>query len=381
MNIFDIINIPLGFIIRIAYNLTNNYAIALLLFSLIMQIVLSPLAIKQQKNQVRQAKLAPKVAAIRKKYAGRNDKATQQKMQNETMELYQRENYNPAGGCLPMLIQFPILISLYNVVQFPLRYICQLSTDVIAAIQKALDPAAELFKGNYAQITMTQHISNMSAEALESTMVTVGENTQSLAQILEGVNLPNFNLFGLDLSQIPQITWPLQPILIIPVIMLAVLYVSQIITKKFTYRDPQAEEAQNNLSMKIMMWAMPLLSFYISFQVSAAICLYWLYRNVFQVAQSFILAKAIPIPKYTAEDYKKAEKEFASSSEKKREKKKVRSLHRIDEEDYETPAPATTSASSKKSKAIEAAPVKKDDRAEEKSSEGESDTSKTENND
>ena len=134
-SIWDIINIPLGWIISISYSLTHNYAVALFLFALILQIILFPLGIKQQKNSVKQASLRPKEMAIRKKYAGRTDKPTQQKLNQEIMELYQRENFNPMGGCLPLLIQLPILWSLYNVVVSPLKYICGYSAEVIANIQ------------------------------------------------------------------------------------------------------------------------------------------------------------------------------------------------------------------------------------------------------
>ena len=106
---FDFINVPFGYVIRFFYSLTDNYLFAILLFALVMEILLTPLAIKQQKNQIKQAKLQPKVMAIRKKYAGRNDQATQQKMQQETMEMYQRENFNPASGCVTLLIQLPII--------------------------------------------------------------------------------------------------------------------------------------------------------------------------------------------------------------------------------------------------------------------------------
>ncbi|MDD6879794.1 MAG: YidC/Oxa1 family membrane protein insertase, partial [bacterium] len=102
-SIFDILYIPMGYILRFAYSFTHNYLFAIFLFTLVMEILLSPIAIKQQKNQIKQARLAPKVAAIRKKYAGRNDQATQQRMQQETMEMYQSENFNPMGGCLPLL--------------------------------------------------------------------------------------------------------------------------------------------------------------------------------------------------------------------------------------------------------------------------------------
>ena len=83
MNIFDIINVPLGFIIKVCYQLTQNYAVALLLFAIALQILLFPLGIKQQKNSVKQASLRPKENAIRKKYAGRNDRATMMKMNTE----------------------------------------------------------------------------------------------------------------------------------------------------------------------------------------------------------------------------------------------------------------------------------------------------------
>ena len=63
----DFIAIPLGYIIKICYSLVDNYFLALLLFAIVMQILLLYFSIKQQKNSVQQAKLAPKTAAIRKK--------------------------------------------------------------------------------------------------------------------------------------------------------------------------------------------------------------------------------------------------------------------------------------------------------------------------
>lgn len=75
-----------------------NYAIAILLFALIIKIIFFPLGIKQQKNMQKQASLRPKEMAIRKRYAGRTDKVTQQKMQQDIMELYQKENYSMFGG-------------------------------------------------------------------------------------------------------------------------------------------------------------------------------------------------------------------------------------------------------------------------------------------
>ena len=124
-SLWDIINVPFGYVIRFCNNLVgNNYLFALLLFAVIIEIVLLPFGIKQQKNSIKQAKLRPKEMALRKKYAGREDQVSKQKMSQEIQEFYQKEGYNPMAGCFPLLIQFPIIIALYNIVMNPLRYIC-----------------------------------------------------------------------------------------------------------------------------------------------------------------------------------------------------------------------------------------------------------------
>lgn len=105
-SIMDILYIPFGYIMKFCCLIAgNNYVIALFFFALLLQVVLFPLGIKQQKSQITMAKLRPKEMAIRKKYAGRTDKPTQQKMNMEIQQLYADNGYNPLSGCLPLLIQ------------------------------------------------------------------------------------------------------------------------------------------------------------------------------------------------------------------------------------------------------------------------------------
>ena len=101
----------------------GSYVWALFLFAVVIEILLLPFAIKQQMNSIKQARLRPKEMAIRKKYAGRNDQTTQRKMNEEIQKLYQQEGFNPMGGCLPMLIQLPIILALYQIVIDPLQYV------------------------------------------------------------------------------------------------------------------------------------------------------------------------------------------------------------------------------------------------------------------
>ena len=327
-NIFDIILVPFGYVLRFAYSLTNNYLFAIFLFTLLMEILLFPIVIKQQKNQIKQASLSPRVRAIQKKYAGRTDQATKQRMQQEIMDMYKEENFNPASGCLPLLIQLPIILVLYNVITNPLRYISNVSAENITRIK-------EFVTGNLG-IEL-----NVRTEQLQLINV-IRDNFSTVSSqfpdvINESTVLPNFKVLGLDLSQVPSLTFnPFDWLMLIPVITFVVMILSQFIMQKFTYQSPEQQEASGKISQKIMMWTMPLLSVYFEFQLAAAIGIYWIFRNILQVVEKIIVSKIFPLPKFTEEDYKAAEKkENTPEKIKKAENTKfVRSLHHIDDEEY-----------------------------------------------
>ena len=334
-SIWDIINIPLGWIIKISYQLTHNYAAALFLFALILQIILFPLGIKQQKNSVKQASLRPKEMAIRKKYAGRNDKPTQQKMNEEVMELYQRENFNPMGGCLPMLIQLPILFSLYNVVVSPLKYICGFGVEVISNIQAKIYELLTLAGSADAEIYAAERTVRQIDLITKMRELGISNFVDGSGAAITDEILPDFTVFNgmMDLSQIPSFN-NFNLLLLIPLLTLIVTLGSTWLTRKMSY-NPNPD-AQNDVSMKIMNLSMPLLSVYISFTIAAAIGLYWIFRNLLSLLQQFILSRMYPIPKFTEEDYKAAEREAnlkAMSKKQQKKQQKVRSLHRIDEDD------------------------------------------------
>lgn len=119
----DILYIPLGYVMKGCLWVSQNYYwIAIILFSLIMELVLLPLSIKQQKSSVKQASLRPKEIAIKRKYKNKTDKESQQQMNMEIQEMYQQNGYNMFGGCLPLLIQLPIIMALYTIVRSPLQY-------------------------------------------------------------------------------------------------------------------------------------------------------------------------------------------------------------------------------------------------------------------
>jgi YidC/Oxa1 family membrane protein insertase len=94
---------------------TKNYGFAIIVLTILIKIVLYPLQHKQSVSMKKMQRIAPKVEAIKAKYKkARTDAEQRNKMNMETMQLYQKEGINPMAGCLPLLIQFPILIGFYN---------------------------------------------------------------------------------------------------------------------------------------------------------------------------------------------------------------------------------------------------------------------------
>lgn len=365
--------LPFGHVLDFCHYLTNNYVFAILLFALAMQLLLFPFGIIQQKNMVKQAKMRPMEYMIRKKYAGRNDRATQQKVQNEVMELYQREGYSPMKGCLPMLLQLILIFPIYNAVVNPLRYISGLPKDVCSTIVTCFQNFTDSNGQNLgmpssaSQIWLSQRLPNMSYSEVSEIITEVtndkgkvlvsAEQAKDAMGALFGGSVENFRI---DFANVPQalaespiaafssfaLLWGL---LLIPVLNLALAYLQQFITKKLSYQDPNANAAGGMMgSMKMMMLVMPLMTFFFTFTFPAAIGIYWIFRTLLALLQQFILSRIFKLPKYTDDDLKRIEKEMKeaknSAMPKKRrlfqmptnevlQEKGIRSLHHIDDDE------------------------------------------------
>ncbi|WP_214848688.1 membrane protein insertase YidC [Exiguobacterium sp. s193] len=107
---------PMAWLIReISHLVGDNYGIGIIITTLIVRLVILPLMIKQTKSMGGMQVIQPEMVKLREKYSSK-DQETQQKLQQEMMKLYQEHNVNPLAGCLPILIQMPILIAFYNAI-------------------------------------------------------------------------------------------------------------------------------------------------------------------------------------------------------------------------------------------------------------------------
>ena len=113
---FGILARPLLWLLKKAYAWTGNFGLAILLVTLLIRILIFPLMHKSYASMKKMQKLAPKMNAIRDRYKkAKTDAAQRAKMNQELMALYSAEGYNPMSGCFPVLLQLPILVAFYNV--------------------------------------------------------------------------------------------------------------------------------------------------------------------------------------------------------------------------------------------------------------------------
>ena len=131
--IFDIIAVPLGYVLSFIYNILPNYFVAIFLFTLVVRAATFPLSLKSQKSQAERAKLAPRLERIQKKYA-----QDRQKMALKQQELYEKEGVSMTGGCLPMIVQMIILFGIISVIYMPLKHLAHMPDTVINASVEAM---------------------------------------------------------------------------------------------------------------------------------------------------------------------------------------------------------------------------------------------------
>ncbi len=261
----------------------GNYGVAVILFTLIVKIILVPLGIKQQKTTVKTKQVKPELDKIQAKY--KNDK---QKLNEETMKLYQKYDINPMGGCLPLLVQFPILIGLYRVIQFPIRWVLREPNfiDNFKKLNMPLEKVKEIVYGLYESKGL-EAVNLEGFTNIDGVIEKVLEKGSRITEIdlASAFDLINFNLLGLDLSLTPSIS-KISLLWIIPILATGSAFFSNWVTSKINPMNP--EQAQQMKKMNMMM---PLMTAFFTFTLPAGIGLYWFISTIFSILQMVLLTK------------------------------------------------------------------------------------------
>ena len=285
----DIIRVPFGYLLDWLYTFTNNYGLALILFSLIVKLVLLPMSVKSKKSMLKMSRLSPQVKALEAKYG--DDK---QKYQLAVQQMYKEEGVSMGGGCLWSFIPLIILLPLYYVIREPITYMMHNSRSISEAIVAFIQASGENLGKNsyYAQLAAAGHIGDY-MEELKSLAVTANANLQAM----------NFQFLGIDLAGIPSFRfwdcegWSEIGLFLIPVVSAGLQAASMWISQKMnnqvaTNADGEKDAAAAktaNQTTATMLIMMPLMSLWIGYSMPAAISIYWIAQAVFGMVQEIIL--------------------------------------------------------------------------------------------
>ena len=284
--------VPFAWLVRLFYNLTNSYGVALILFTLVIKLIMLPFQMKSKKSMMRMSRVSGQMQELQKRYA-----KNQAKLQEEMQKLYEEEGVNPMSGCLWSLIPFPILIALYSIIRQPITHFMMLSKDVLqTVVQSAADAGV-----NLTNIVMMDKATG--TPALKDGLYQLASYGQiNLVKAVQemGLSTPdgwfnvNYKFLGLDLTATPweyvksfTFTWAVIGVILIPIL----AGLSQFVFSKLTMKTQPQADAAGGASMKSMMYMMPLFSVYIAFIMPAALGVYWIAQSVFSLIQEAILNK------------------------------------------------------------------------------------------
>lgn len=306
----------MGEIYNMLFNLLHSntsagsLGLAIIIFTLIVKMILFPLMVKQQKSSFKMQQIQPELNKIRAKYAGKTDAMSQQRMSFELQELQKKNGVNMMGGCLPMLIQLPILYALFYLFQNAYVYVDAIGanyTEIANAIinipvalrMEVFQPFAQEFVDTYKNVAtikdgfdmgqvndVVMMISNLKTDDWAVIMQNLGAAGNDLAPLLEAKNhietfltIPLVSKAGLSF-----------PGVIIPIAAGITTYLQ---TKIMNMMNPQNNDPNNPAAAmtKTMLYTMPIMMGVFSITMPAGLGLYWTISNLFGILQQVILTK------------------------------------------------------------------------------------------
>ena len=334
----------LGKLMNAIYNIMDgvfgvqNIGVCIIIFTIIIYTLMIPLTVKQQKWSKMSAVMNPEIQKIQKKYANKKDQASMLKQQEELQIVYEKYGVSPTGGCLPMLIQMPILFALYPVIQNIPKYVDGVKAAYMPVVDQIMqvDGFQKIMEtiGSAKPVLMSATAYDYSkADTLvqvlykfqDSTWNTLVDKMPSIETVVDATtktmgHLNNF--LGINIGETPMtmLTNSLHPFSIVGIILAVIIPImaglAQFISVKLQPQPAMDENNQMAASMKTMTYTMPLFSVFLGFTLPAGLGLYWAVSAVVRCVQQVAINKYLQTK--SLDDMIKENQEKAA---KKREKK------------------------------------------------------------
>ena len=316
-----------------------NIGIAIILFTIVIYALLTPTQIKQQKWSKMMTVIQPELQQIQKKYANKKDQASQMKMNEETMALYQKYGVSPTGSCLPLLLQMPILMSLYQVIDYIPGYVGSVRNIFSSLADKIMNVS------NYSDILKT-FVENNNIRVFASVGETLTENNiydilyvlkpsqwDKLADISQFSGLSDliartaedsasvnmFLSYNITESPMDLLQRGMQAGSVVMIILAVLVPVLAWFTQWLNYKlmpqsamaDDKNKKGNMESSMRMMNTFMPVVSAFMCLSFSIGIGIYWITGAVVRSIQQIVInrhMKAIDIDELIAKNQEKANK-------------------------------------------------------------------------
>jgi len=258
-----------GYVLNLLYQFVNNYGLAIILFSIILKLIMLPISVKQQKTMKKSAKIQEKAKEIQEKY-----KNNPEKMSQETMDLYKRENMSPFSGCLSSIAQIIILFAVFYLVRSPLTYMKKVEPSLIEQYTNEIKQEENYKDTAYPEIAIIKQKGNTD----------------------EKVHV-NMEFLGLDLSSVPSQDLSDWRVYVIPGLYVLTSFISMQMTTSMQTKKKEEENGEPNemdavvQANKSMSLLMPIMSVSIAIIAPLGLALYWLVNNVLMIIERFVLNK------------------------------------------------------------------------------------------
>ncbi len=321
--------------------------IAIIIFTLVARLLLTPFQLSSQRTSRGMSRLQPEMQRLQKKYQNKKDQASQMEYSKEMQALYKKYKINPLAGCLPLLIQFPIIMALFNVLREPAKYITKLGNEYTLVAQTIIDKV-DNYKGllegfkeavkvnarvdfDLGQVDgLSQFLSHLNSNQWSEFLNNVGKDTQPVLENALTVKQNFENFLGVNLVDTPQllINSGMWLALLVPLIAGASTYIFSKITMASSMATQQAAangSTQGNPTdsmMKAMNIMMPIMTGFFAYTMPIGLALYWIAGNVIMVGQQWVVNKIVEKQEEKLEEQLKKERE-AELAQKKIVKKKV----------------------------------------------------------
>ena len=316
----------MGWIMNGIFNFLNlfgiqNLGLCIIIFSIIIYLLMTPLQIKQQKFSKLSAVMNPEIQKVQKKYQGKRDQESMQRMNEETQAIYQKYGVSPSGSCVQLLIQFPVLMALWQVIyRIPayVGYVKEIFADTVSKIV-AVDGFTDIIttfmtdnKMTRVNLVMEEGVATSNAVvdflySLSPSQWTALSEVKEFSGFSDTIGSAASNIskmqsfLGLNIAEQPltYITAVVKGgsiLLAILALLIPVLsWLTQVINLKLM---PQADNGQNNgsgdamaSSMKTMNTVMPLMSAVFCFTFPVGMGIYWIASAVVRSVQQVVINK------------------------------------------------------------------------------------------